>query len=136
MLTDLIKTNTCCLKQPFLFTEEVESHHFPYIANHPGGSPIWVTPVWWLTRPNQPKMNWHKFSVIKVRQTENQMFILQTTLKWRTTLKQGEFSLRTPSISYNKDAVSVWYICTTITRGLKHLQTWIKKIKSNVYPVY
>ena len=133
MLTDLIDTqNHVDSSSHFSSLKRVESHHFPYMANNPSRSPIWVTPVWWFTIPNKTKDELTPVCNDHNKQNRKPDVIQQTTLKWRTALKQGEFSLRTPSNSYSKVAESVWYICTTIIRGLQHWQTWINQIKPNV----
>ena len=130
MLIDLIYTQIHVgSSSHFSSLKRVESQHFPYMANHPGRLPIWVTPVWWFTTPISTKDELTQVWRDQTRQTNRKPNVIQqTTLKWRTTLKPGEFSLRTPRTSYNKVAESIWCICTTKTRGLKHLQTWIRQM--------
>ena len=128
----IIATHVSSLNQPWFFTEEGRITPLSLY----GKSPKWITHsghpcvMAYHTYCNQRWIDTH-FQWSKQGKGKPNV-IQQTTLKWRTTLKQGEFSLRTPSISCSKSAERHWCICTTITRGLKHLQTWIKQIKSNV----
>ena len=75
MLIDLIYTQIHVgSSSHFSSLKRVESQHFPYMANHPGRLPIWVTLCDGSPHLFQPKMNWHKFEGIKQdKQTENQM---------------------------------------------------------------
>ena len=58
MLTDLIYTQIHVASSGhFSSLKRVESHHFPCIANHPGGSPIWATLCDGSPHLFKPKMN-------------------------------------------------------------------------------
>ena len=74
ILTDLIYAQIhVASSSHFSSLKRVESHHFPYMANHPGRLPIWVTPVWWFTTPISTKDELTQVWRDQTRQTENQM---------------------------------------------------------------